>query len=336
MPKTFPYLEISGSYHEVGTAIGATFKDKIQQRITYLKEHVPSYHRYLDHLKPYYLYAFRQFPNLLEELESTARAAYVAVEDYFFLNAHEVYHRAKPSHSNYFFTNEHCTIAVSFNTYGAIIGHNEDWISEEQSDLYVLKATVQGTTFLGLQYCTELAGVSASLNSWGLTQCINDLNPVIRTGVPKNFLARAVLQCKTLDEAQQLIERTPRASGFNHVLVQGTTIRNLELTSEHVAVKELDYQPYVHTNHYLSEKIKHHERFHSKSSEKRLQTAQRLVKNHMTENEMMNLLAETEQSKFFSDEPLKTIASVIIIPTRRELRVCVGVSNSEGFTSYQL
>ncbi len=336
MPKQFPYLEVSGSHKKLGEAIGSTFEQQINYRIKHLKQTIKHYEKYVDLIKPYYRHTLERFPQLVEELESTARAAKVAVKDYFFLNSHEIYHRAKPSHSNYFFHNDHCTVAVSFNSDGAIIGHNEDWIKEEQSDLYILKATIKGTTFLGLQYCTELPGVSGSLNSWGLVQCVNDLNPVAQIGVPKNFLARAILECKTIDEAEKIIGKTKRASGFNHVLVQETQILNIEIAGDYVAVDSMEHQPYVHTNHYLSSHMKHRERFHSKNSEERLEIAQKTIKHHMNVNDMKELLSKTQQQKFKSSEPLETIASLIIIPKLREVRICFDPSQNTPFKIYKL
>ena len=287
--KKFDYLEISGSYKDVGKAIGLKFKKEIQNRVFDRQKEISNYSEFLKRSEPYYKYAKDFFPNLIDELEATAKAAGVGIMDYFSINNREVYDQEQ---------SEHCTVAVSFNGDGALVGHDEDWQSASFNSLYFLKATIGDTTFFGLQYKVTIPGVAATMNSWGLVQCINDLYQETQIGVPKNFLARAVLETKTLDEAESLLKNTERASGFNHVLVQGNEIRNIEIAGDKLAVEKVVNRPYVHTNHYLSQEMKLLEKFHTKSSEARYERAKELIESNMTKSKMQKLLSDTENEKY--------------------------------------
>lgn len=326
--KKFDYLEISGSYKDVGKAIGLKFKKEIQNRVFDRQKEISNYSEFLKRSEPYYKYAKDFFPNLIDELEATAKAAGVGVMDYFSINNREVYD------SNNL---DHCTVAVGFGKNGAVVGHNEDWQSATPTPgaLYVLKATIKETTFLGLQYKVAIAGVAASMNNWGLVQCINDLYQKNQIGVPKNFLARAILECKSLDEAEDLLRNVRMASGFNHVLVQGNEVRNVEIAGDKLAIEKVIGKPYVHTNHYLSPNMKSLEKFHTKGSEARYERARELIKENMTRNEMQILLSDTKNKKYPICREDATLGSLIFLPKNKEIYVCHGHPCGGKYLKYE-
>lgn len=319
----FDYLEVKGNYEDIGRAIGAKFRKEIQKQTERRQKRIKNYEEFLKRSEPYYKYAKDSFPNLIKELEATADAAGVGVMDYFSMNNGEV------------LTGDHCTVAVSFNEEGALIGHNEDWKSASPDILYLLKATIGDTTFLGLQYKVLMPGVSAAVNNWGLVQCINYLNQVLQVGVPKIFLARAVLECKSLDEAENLIRKTKRASGFNHVLVQGREVRNVEIAGDKLAVEKVMGKPYVHTNHYLSPNMKFLEKFHTESSEARYERAKELIKSNMTKNEMEELLSDTKNKEYPICREDATLGSLVLLPGLKEIYVCYGHPCAGRFVEYE-
>jgi isopenicillin-N N-acyltransferase-like protein len=333
MPQAFPYLEVSGTYREVGLAIGNKFRDKIQSRIKFRRQVVKEYEVYLGQIRPYLEESIKAFPQFVQELKAIAEGAQVSFEDYFLNNTYEIHDFDFAE-----FEEGHCTIAVSFTSQGAIIGHNEDWPAEASAinDLYILKVTTGETTYLGLQYATDIPGVGASINNWGLVQCINSLyTSKKKIGVPKNFLSRAILECKTLDEAEMLVKNTNRASGYNHVLVQNHEMRNIEIAGDAVAVEKSTTDPYVHTNHYLAPEMQIYEEEKSKSSPARYARARELIKNNMIRNDMAKLLSDTANDQY----PIcnkGTIASVIIIPYQKEVWVCYGQLKGREFVKYTL
>lgn len=319
----FDYLEVRGSHKDVGKAIGSRFKEVIQKQVSRRRKRIANYVEFLKRSEPYYKAAKEYFPKLVEELESTAYAAGVGVEDYFSINNREV------------INSDHCTVAVSFGKNGAIVGHNEDWESASSDALYFLKATIGDTTFLGLQYKVAMAGVAATMNSWGLVQCINDLYQNTQIGVPKNFLARAVLEARTLNEAENLLRKTKRASGFNHVLVQGKEVRNIEIAGDVLAVEKVINKPYVHTNHYLSPEMKFLEKFHTKSSEARYERAKEIIKPSMRREEMEMLLSDTEDEKFPICREDATLGSIVFLPEEKKVYACYGHPCAGEFIEYE-
>lgn len=318
--KKYQILDIKGSYEDVGLAIGESFKKEIQEDIAKRKTEIPNYNLYLEKSKKYLSYTEKIFPNLINETKAIATAAGVSVIDYFFINNREIYDESEL----YDLDHDHCTTVVAFGKDGLIVGHNEDWSIGAQDNLYILKASIGDISFTSLNYKTEIAGVAASMNNYGLIQTINDLYQTNQFGVPKNYLARAILECKTLNEAENLIKNTNKASGFNHLLAQGNEARNVEIANDTVAVDKIIQKPYVHTNHYTSIKLQSLEKFHTKNSEARFERAGELLKNSMEFEDIKNLLSDTKNIKFPICREDATIASVIVIPQNNEFWASYG------------
>lgn len=345
MAKTFPYLEVSGTHREVGAAIGGRFKDEIFRRVNWQRTVVPNYEQILVDSEPYYNAAKESFPQLVDELEAMAGAADVPIPDTFFINNRDFFDPSEdlvPEKRD----PDRCTIVVSFNKEGAIVGHNEDWTSPVDDflldDMYVLKAVIGDTTILGLEYTTELPGDVANMNSWGLVQCINELMADGQVGVPKNFIARAVLECKTLDEAEKIIVGTNRASGFNHVVVQDHEVRNFETAGLAMAIQRIKGAPFVHTNHYVAPEMGAFEEFHTPSSEARYKRAKELIKNDMGEDEVVALLSDGQNEQYpicrhgVDFKNGKTVSGLVFNPAKKEVFISYDHPCAGEFTRYNL
>lgn len=322
--KKYQVLDIRGSHQDVGYAIGESFKKEIQESVEKRKAYIPNYDFYLEKSKKYFIFTKNIFPNLIEETEAISKAAGVEVADYFFINNRETYDEAEEYDKKEAVNPDHCTIVVGFGKDGLVVGHNEDWSADAQNNIYILKATIGDVTFIGLNYKTAIAGVAASMNNYGLVQCINDLYQTNQFGVPKNYLARAVLECKSLDEAERLIRNTKKASGFNHVLAQGSKVTNIEIAGDKTAVEKVLGKPYVHTNHYTSPEMKSLEKFHTKSSEARYKRATKLLSDSMEFEDIKKLLSDTENTDFPICREGVTIGSVITIPEKHEFWASYG------------
>ncbi len=331
--KKFPYIEVAGSHRDIGHAIGETFQKQIKFYIQKRKTQIPHYQTFLEKTYPYFTLTLQTFPQYMEELTAIAQAASVGVADYFFCNTREIYDIEEEKQNN---KNDHCTIAIANTPAGSIVGHNEDWISSSIDQLYVLKAKVNGITFLGLNYAMSLPGVSASINSYGLVQCINDLCEESTIGVPKNFLARAILECRSLNEAESLIKQTQRASGFNHVLVQGNEIRNIEISGNDLDVQRMKHVTYVHTNHFMSHHMQQYETEKSPSSIFRYERAHELIRTVASVEQMKSLLRDTTNTQYPICRSDATIGSVIIEPSKRIVHVCYGPPCKGEYTKYTL
>ena len=203
MKKRLPYYEISGTYAEVGEFLGTTFRQSIQESIAKRKKDIQNYESYLTKSQQCFDITKQYFPNLIIETEGIAKGADVPVIDYFFINNREVYDEAEAYDKMHAANPDHCTVVAGFdiNNVTLTVGHNEDWSKDAQDQIYILKATIGETTFIGLNYNVTVPGVSASINNYGLIQCVNDLyQKNTKIGVPKNYLARAILELNMLDQ----------------------------------------------------------------------------------------------------------------------------------------
>lgn len=339
MIKTFPYLELTGTNRELGLAIGEMFRGKIQEVIEDRKHYIRKYQERLQETQPYFKETHKAFPQYIEELQGMADGADVPFIDLFFHNTPAVYDRTRGWDRERAQTEDHCTIVVSFTKSGPLIGHNEDWAIESLDELYVLKATINDTTYLGLNYATFLIGCSATLTSNGMTQCINELHQDSHIGVGKNFIARSVLDTKNLDDAETLIRNTNRASGYNHVLVQQNAIVDIETAGADIDVEKRIGVPYAHTNHFLSKRMQQYETkeaSHHKNSYERLSRALELARNDMTIDDMKLLLSDTTNTLYPICREDATIGSVIIEPVERKMYICYGPPNRGTFVPYTL
>lgn len=332
--KQLPYFEVAGTYEDVGRMIGKRFGEQIRLSISKNQTSVRTYKNLLDKSREYLLLTDKYFPNLMVELRATAQAANVDPLEYFFCNNREVYDQMGGQDKKE--AADHCTVVVGQNDDDVVVGHNEDWSLDAIDSLYVLKATVNGITFIGLNYCTVVAGLAASMNSFGLVQCINDLHAGNQIGVPKNFFARAILECKTLDEAENLIRAVPQASGFNHVLVQNGEIRNIEIAGEHIATEIIKNRPYVHTNHYLNNELQQYEEFHTRSSEARYLRAVGMAHENMTKADVIAILSDTQNEEYPICRADETIGSAVFTSKHREAFFCYGHPCKGEYIKYEI
>lgn len=325
----FQVLETKGSFRQVGRDIGEAFKRETSGWIKKLKELEPNYDRELEKVKQYIPISEDNLPDICDMVKGMAEGGGISYEESFFLSTGEL---VDPIYDP---DPEHCTIAVSFTEKGAVIGHNEDFTIDVIDDLYILKANVNEMKVLALAYKSVLPGTSVSLNSKGLVQCINELHQTnLRIGIPKIFASCAVMFQDGLDEAEELIKKLPKASGFNHVLVNGDRVLNVEIAGQEVSVDNITNTPYVHTNHYLSKDLMKFEKYHSESSARRFSRAKELVHNNMTEQEMMSLLSDRQDEEFPISRPDATIGSVVIVPRNGEMFINYGPPTSDNYTKF--
>lgn len=336
MRKHLPFYEVKGNYQQVGEFLGSTFRQSIQESISKRRKDIKDYESYLPKSLECLEITKKFFPSLIIESDAIAKAADVPLIEFFFINNREVYDEAEEWDKKQSVNPDHCTVVAGFDNGKLIIGHNEDWSLEALDEIYILKATIGETTFIGLNYTVAVAGLSASMNNFGLVQCINDIYQTNKIGVPKNYVARAILEAKTLNEAEGIIKSVPRASGFNHVLAQGDEVRNIEIAGDSIGIQKVVEKPYVHTNHYLTEELKSLEKFHTKSSEERYKRANALLKENMTVDDIKSILSDTQNKDYPICRADETIGSAIFIPSELKANFCYGHPCAGKFIEYSI
>lgn len=265
------YFEFEAkSHYDLGFQIGQKLKTQIQKR--HVVDSNPKIEKCLELCK-------KHVPEYVEELKGLAGGADVAFEQIFHMNCQDYTQR--------------CTTAVFKLKNKYFVAHNEDWWEGDSSDLYVAKITLGSQTILGLGYACELLGSAICMSSTGIVQAVNSLaHKNNKIGIPKNFVARKILDSQSTSEVADILQTLPRASGYNHIIAFGTDIYNIESTADKIDVQKITAFPFVHTNHYLGT-LRIHENWTDSGTYNRLKLAQQLAPNVKTQADIWKFLIAT-------------------------------------------
>jgi predicted choloylglycine hydrolase len=135
-----------------------------------------------------------------------------------------------------------------------VIAHNEDGDPAETDACGLLTCRPDhAPAFAALLYPGSIPGSAFGVNEEGLVVTVNNIRAKYAPpGVPRQLVGRAVLGCRSLDQAVALIEGLPRAGGFHFAMAQAGDHRllSVEFTGDLVSVVELD-RPTAHANHLI-------------------------------------------------------------------------------------
>ncbi len=187
----------------------------------------------------------QEFPLYFKEIEGISKGAELDLKDVFLWNC-----RGDMLENS----SEGCTTFVSPGYEPALIGHNEDGDPFFRDHVFIAKIKPEkGIGFTSFVYPCSLPGHTFAVSEAGLVQVVNNLRMKNRgIGVPRQFLARAILSAGNLDEALGLFERLERSGGFHHTLAQcgDNRILSVEAPSEGLSIKAIT-SPYGHANHLI-------------------------------------------------------------------------------------
>jgi hypothetical protein len=190
-------------------------------------------------------------PELFDELAGLAEGAEQPLDLIFLLNCMpDLRDVAAPQGA------EGCTTLLLPGDFAAgqpcIIAHNEDIGAGFPDTFFLVEGEPEdGPEFVSLAYAGKLPGTAFSINVHGLVQTINDIRTAETSiGIPRGFIARAVLRARTLDEALSVISRRDRASGYHHSLALRGDPHPLsvEAPAQGVGARRV-VAPYAHANH---------------------------------------------------------------------------------------
>jgi len=260
-----PILEVRGTNRAMGQQIGESIRAKVQHGV----ENTRAYfgHNFsalqlswdgavLQALK-YMFFALQTHPQYIEEIRGIAEGANVNYADLAVVNAFEcvavdALHLQK------------CTslAAGRSRTAGSVIlGHNEDWLAEDEPDVYFLIAhPVNEPAFIAMSYGGLLPNIG--FNEAGIAQSCDSVYPNdLRVGIPRVIVSRAVLAARTMEEAVNRTHPPLRAAGYNHLLAHPDgEIYNVEVSASTYQVIPAENGCLAHTNHYLSPKMQQMEK----------------------------------------------------------------------------
>src|SRR4030043_366071 len=255
--EPIPIIKVKGSHKEIGRQIGEAFRDKIQQHVQNTRDLIRIACASLEldwegarrQGRKYIPFAEERYPEYVDELCGLSEGANVDFDDVGVVNALEAVT------SDALHLSKCTSMAVSeTNTADGhvLIGPNEDWIPEDEPDVYLIHAEPDDDPpFLAMTYGALLPNIG--FNAYGIAQCCDSVYPNdSRIGIPRVVVSRAVLAAKTPTEAirQMLIPR--RAAGYNHLLVhESGEIYSVEVSSRKFGILYGQDGYMVHTNHYL-------------------------------------------------------------------------------------
>jgi predicted choloylglycine hydrolase len=244
---------VSGPHNEVGLAIGQRFSTQIPEaleRFFSWQKRVLAYHRTRHGQVTYQKFLElnqARYQDYFAELEGMAAGAGRPFEELFLLNLageYGVHLRGLASGCS------ECTVR----TPGlAMMGHNEDGAPGFSGKLSIIRAQIEGEpAFVALEYPGFLCGNAFGLNEEGIGFTIDLVQPrKTRMGLARQFIARSLLEARSLDDAIARVTVPGRAGGFSYTIgsMAERRIVHVEVAPEVYAVREVE-GTYFHTNHY--------------------------------------------------------------------------------------
>lgn len=254
---TPPYLEVGGTHREMGRQIGESIRLQVQHGVentrAYISRNFPSLQLSWDgailQAFQYMYFAMQAYPKYIDEIRGIAEGANVSYGDLAVVNAFEcvavdALHLQK------------CTSLAAGRSRTAdtvLLGHNEDWLAEDEPDVYFLLAHPTGEpAFTAMSYGGLLPNIG--FNESGIAQSCDSVYPDdLRVGIPRVLVSRAVLAARSLEEAINRTHVPLRAAGYNHLLAHSNgEMFNVEVSAASYRVIRPDLDCLAHTNHYLS------------------------------------------------------------------------------------
>ena len=351
-----PLVEVSGTHLEMGRQIGEDRRLQIQHSVE--NGHVlidQSYnslgltwtgakiqaHKYLPFIDEHY-------PQYLEEMNGIAEGANVDFDDIVVLNTMEAMTMDAL----------HLTRCTSFavneqrSANGHVLAaHNEDWVPEDENDVYVVMARpVEEPPYLAMTYGGLLPNVG--FNAYGIAQLIDSVYPTdSRVGIPRILVARAVLAARRISGAIGRTLISQRAAGYNHLLVHESG----EMYSVEASARKFDILHgtdgyMVHTNHYLTphmreienepeELISSRVRYFRANRLLRQETAHTIESLQAIQKDHVNLPNSICNHNIAGIDPLdreSTITALVIDLTEREMHIAWGTPCQNAYHVYRL
>jgi predicted choloylglycine hydrolase len=247
-------LEASGSHHEVGFAIGQRFAEQIHRSLDtyrFFQERIVPYHRTPEGQARYQqLLELHQtrYPGYFAELDGIAQGAGRPFEDLFLANLRGEYRTFLQGVEV-----RGCSDCALVTDDVMLIGHNEDGSPTFRGNMYLVHTKVEDKpAFTALSYPGFLCGNAFGFNAEGMCFSVDNVRPRdVRVGVGRHFIARSLLEARSLDEAIKRATVSGRASGFSYTIgsIPERRVVLVEVAPESYHVREIR-GAYFHANHY--------------------------------------------------------------------------------------
>jgi isopenicillin-N N-acyltransferase like protein len=351
-----PLVEVSGTNREMGQQIGEARREQVQHSVDNARVMIDQSYNTLEltwqganiQARKYLPFAEERYPQYVDEMRGIAEGAGVSFDDLMVVNAMEAVtmDALHLTRCTSFAVNEQRTADGH-----VLLAHNEDWVPEDENDVYVVSAKPKDEPpFLAMTYGGLLPNVG--FNAYGIAQAIDSVYPNdSRIGIPRLVLARAVLASRRISGALGRALIPQRAAGYNHLIAHESG----EMYSVEVSARRFDILHgtdgfITHTNHYLSPTMKEIEKDPEEliSSRVRYFRANRLLRENSThtiktlqaiQKDHVNLPNSICNHNIQGIDPMdreSTITALVIDLTAREMHIAWGNPCQNIYHTYHL
>src|SRR5512147_625888 len=351
-----PLIEVAGTHGEIGRQIGEARREQIQHSIANAHVLIDQSFDQLEltwegaqiQARKYVPFVEERYPQYIDEMQGIADGANVDFDDVMALNVMEAVttDALHLTRCTSFAVNEQQTADGH-----VLAAHNEDWIPEDEDDVYVIRAKPNDEPpFMAMTYGGLLPNVG--FNAYGIAQLIDSVYPNdSRIGIPRLVVSRAVLAARRIAGAIGRALMSHRAAVYNHLLVHESG----EMYSVEVSARRFDILHgtdgyMVHTNHYFSQVMKEIESDPEEliSSRVRYFRANRLLRQNSThsiktlqaiQKDHVNLPNSICNHNIAGINPLdreSTISAMVIDLTSREMHIAWGNPCQNAYHTYHL
>lgn len=305
----YKIIKVQGSHSQCGEQVGEACRDQLKEIISQSRNKPPegsSWEECLKSALPYIAATIQDYPYIVKEIEGCARGVGADSQELFAAAIDELW--MKPV-----ITTRHCSDVVACppaTTTEIWVGHNND-LSPGQVDLITaVEWKINGKPAM---FTVGPGGifVSVGINEKGISLTGSELNSTDnKIGIPGAFVARAVLNAGTFDEAVKTALNPNRASSYNNIIC--TPDLGQAVAIEGSATEyELIYPEnglLVHTNHYLSPKMKKFEGHPNYDSsierQNRLEKILLTAKRPISKNTILDILRDHGEDGIPSDNTI--------------------------------
>lgn len=253
-----PLVRVKGTHREIGRQLGEACCDQVRHSVENARILLDQTYSSLEltwegakiQARKYMPFAQERYPQYIEELMGMAEGAEVAFDDLAVLNAMEAVTMDAL----------HLTKCTSMAVNGdrtadghVLVAHNEDWLPEDEGDVYVVHAEADDEPpWLAMTYGGLLPNIG--FNAEGIAQACDSVYPNdSRIGIPRLIVSRALLGARNLGEAIRATVAPKRAAGYNHLLAHETgELYSVEVSARKFAILYGEDGWLAHTNHYLA------------------------------------------------------------------------------------
>lgn len=306
MNKHNCYIEISTDDNfSLGFQLGQLFRSNIQDTLN-SKQKDKNWTLLTESAQKLLTPTLATFPQYVDELTGQANGAGVEFKDLWTLFV---------SGELSIPQEEKCTSIVL--NKGQLCGGTEDCHKDVMNDLYVLRKKIKGLEIIELYYTYSLGGDSISVNSNGFCQMTNTLTHTDRQiGIPRNVIGRWLSETNAPEADFAKLKSLKRSSGYSHTFASTDNgCFNIELTATQQKLTTIN-TPFVHTNHYLTDLIKYQSKDFSTGmclgSIERLNSASGLINHELGEQELINILGNTDNGSQTSIFNERTIGRMVV------------------------